>query len=92
MDTVTTINNKKLIERDFDIQLKRKINNNIVLALDKIAQDYITSLNNPMLQDINAAIYKVVITAKQYNNDLKYISAEKIKLNQQPGWIMELKH
>ena len=49
MDTVTTINNKKLIERDFDIQLKRKINNNIVLALDKIAQDYITSLNNPML-------------------------------------------
>ena len=49
MDTVTTINNKKLIERDFDIQLKRKINNNIVLALDEIAQDYITSLNNPML-------------------------------------------
>ena len=49
MDTVTTINNKKLIERDFDIQLKRKINNNVVLALDKIAQDYITSLNNPML-------------------------------------------
>ena len=48
MDTVTTINNKKLIERDFDIQLKRKINN-VVLALDKIAQDYITSLNNPML-------------------------------------------
>ena len=47
MDTVTTINNKKLIERDFDIQLKRKIN--VVLALDKIAQDYITSLNNPML-------------------------------------------
>ena len=91
MDTVTTINNKKLIERDFDIQLKRKINN-IVLALDKIAQDYITSLNNPMLQDINAAIYKVVITAKQYNNDLKQISAEKTKLNQQPGWIMELKH
>ena len=71
MDTVTTINNKKLIERDFDIQLKRKINNNIVLALDKIAQDYITSLNNPMLWDINVAIYKVVITAKQYNNDLK---------------------
>ena len=70
MDTVTTINNKKLIERDFDIQLKRKINN-VVLALDKIAQDYITSLNNPMLQDINAVIYKVVITAKQYNNDLK---------------------
>ena len=49
MDTVTTTNNKKLIERDFDIQLKRKINNNVVLALDKIAQDYITSLNNPML-------------------------------------------
>ena len=49
MDTVTTINNKKLIERDFDIQLKRKINNKVVLALDKIAQDYITSLNNPML-------------------------------------------
>ena len=71
MDTVTTINNKKLIERDFDIQLKRKINNKVVLALDKIAQDYITSLNNPMLQDINAVIYKVVITAKQYNNDLK---------------------
>ena len=92
MDTVTTINNKKLIERDFDIQLKRKINNNVVLALNKIAQDYITSLNNPMLWDINVAIYKVVITAKQYNNDLKYISAEKIKLNQQPGWIMELKH
>ena len=92
MDTVTTINNKKLIERDFDIQLKRKINNNIVLALDEIAQDYITSLNNPMLQDINAVIYKVVITAKQYNNDLKQISAEKRKLNQQPEWIMELKH
>ena len=71
MDTVTTINNKKLIERDFDIQLKRKINNNVVLALNKIAQDYITSLNNPMLWDINVAIYKVVITAKQYNNDLK---------------------
>ena len=64
MDTVTTINNKKLIERDFDIQLKRKINNNVVLALNKIAQDYITSLNNPMLWDINVAIYKVVITAK----------------------------
>ena len=92
MDTVTTINNKKLIERDFDIQLKRKINNNVVLALNKIAQDYITSLNNPMLWDINVAIYKVVITAKQYNNDLKQISAEKTKLNQQPGWIMELKH
>ena len=71
MDTVTTINNKKLIERDFDIQLKRKINNNVALALNKIAQDYITSLNNPMLWDINVAIYKVVITAKQYNNDLK---------------------
>ena len=71
MDTVTTINNKKLIERDFDIQLKRKINNNVVLALNKIAQDYLTSLNNPMLWDINVAIYKVVITAKQYNNDLK---------------------
>ena len=71
MDTVTTINNKKLIERDFDIQLKRKINSNVVLALNKIAQDYITSLNNPMLWDINVAIYKVVITAKQYNNDLK---------------------
>ena len=71
MDTVTTINNKKLIERDFDIQLKRKINNNVVLALNKIAQDYITSLNNPMLWDINVAIYKVVITAKLYNNDLK---------------------
>ena len=71
MDTVTTINNKKLIERDFDIQLKRKINNNVVLALNKIAQDYLTSLNDPMLWDINVAIYKVVITAKQYNNDLK---------------------
>ena len=51
------------------------------LALDKITKDYITSLNNPTLWDINVAIYTVAITAKQYNNDLKEIPAEKTKLN-----------
>ena len=35
------------------------------------------SLNNPTLWDINVAIYTVAITAKQYNNDLKKIPAEK---------------
>ena len=62
------------------------------LALDKITKDYITSLNNPTLWDINVAIYTVAITAKQYNNDLKEIPAEKTKLNnvvQQRGWITE---
>ena len=72
--------------------LIRKINNTVALALDKITKDYITSLNNTTLWDINAAIYTVAITAKQYNNDLKEIPAEKTKLNnvgQQRGWITE---
>ena len=77
MDNIITINNEKLIERRFDTRLNRKIINNVVLAVDKIPKDYITSLNNPTLWDINVAIYTVAITAKQYNNDLKKIPAEK---------------
>ena len=77
MDNIITINNEKLIERCFDTRLNRKIINNVVLAVDKIPKDYITSLNNPTLWDINVAIYTVAITAKQYNNDLKKIPAEK---------------
>ena len=88
MDNITTVNNEKLIERRFDTRLNRKINNNVVLALDNIAKDYITSLNNPTLWDINVAIY----TAKQYNNNLKEIPAEKTKPRQQPGWITQLEH
>ena len=88
MDNITTVNNEKLIERRFDTRLNRKINNNVVLALDKIAKDYITSLNNPTLWDIDVAIY----TAKQYNNNLKEIPAEKTKPRQQPGWITQFEH
>ena len=50
------------------------LTNTIVLA-----NDCITSLNNPTLQDIIVAIYTVAITAKQYNNDVKEIAAEKTK-------------
>ena len=62
MDNITTVNNEKLIVKHFDSRLNRKIN--VVLALDKIAKDYITSLNNPMLWDINTAVYMVAITAE----------------------------
>ena len=34
----------------------------------------------------------MAITAKQYNNDLKEIPAEKTKPCQQPGWITELEY
>ena len=81
MDNIITINNEKLIERCFDARLNRKIINNVVLAVDKIPKDYITSLNNPTLWDINVAIYTVAITARQYNNDLKKIPAGKKKQN-----------
>ena len=87
VDNITIVNNKKLIERRLDTRLK--INNNVALALDKIAKDCIPSLNNPTLCDINVAIYTMAITVKQYNNDLKEIPAEKTKPRQQPGWITE---
>ena len=85
MDNVTTVNKKKIIGRCFDTRLNRKTNDKAILALDKIAKDYITSLNNPTLWDINVAIYTMVITAKQYNINLKEIPAEKAKPCQQPG-------
>ena len=82
MDNITAGNNKKLIERRFDTRLNRKINNNVILALDKIAKDHITSLNSPTLWDINVAIYTVAITAKQYSSDLTETPAEKTKSHQ----------
>ena len=82
MDNITAVNNKKLIERRLDTRLNRKMNNNVILALDKIAKDYITSLNSPTLWDINVAIYTVAITAKQYSSDLKETPAEKTKSRQ----------
>ena len=39
VDNITIVNNKKLIDRRFDTRLK--INNNVALALDKIAKDCI---------------------------------------------------
>ena len=71
----------------WSIPLIRKINNTVALALDKITKYYITSLKNPMLWDwdINVAIYTVAITARQYNNYLKEIPAEKTKLNNMGG-------
>ena len=43
MDNITTVNNEILIERRFDTRLNRKITNNVVLALDKIAKGLIMS-------------------------------------------------
>ena len=76
---------QKMLMFRWSIPLIRKINNTVALALDKITKYYITSLKNPMLWDINVAIYTVAITARQYNNYLKEIPAEKTKLNNMGG-------
>ena len=76
---------QKMLMFHWSIPLIRKINNTVALALDKITKYYITSLKNPMLWDINVAIYTVAITARQYNNYLKEIRAKKTKLNNMGG-------
>ena len=64
---------KPIEERVYTTKINKKIPTDYLKAINTVASDYLTNINDIMFWDINVSIYTTAFTAKQELNDLKEI-------------------
>ena len=62
-----TIKNQSIDETVYSTKCNKKLSDDVIKVIDFLA---IKELDNPKLFDINALLYTLAITAKEYVNDL----------------------
>ena len=65
-----TIKNESIDETVYSTKCNKKLSDDVIKVIDFLANSAIKELDNPKLFDINALLYTLAITAKEYVNDL----------------------
>ena len=87
-----TIKVKNLDNRVHTTDVNKAISNDVLLAINTVANRHLQSIDGVTFWEINVTLYAAVASVKQYNNDLKQIERKPIGKNSAPCWIKQLEH
>ena len=76
-------------ERVYTTKINKKIPTDYLKAINTVACEYLTSIDNITFWDINVSIYTTAVTIKQELNDLKEINRNINSKNTSPRWTIK---
>ena len=77
-------------ERVYTTKVNKKIQTDYLKAINIVAREYLTIIDNITFWDINLSIYTAAVTIKQELKDLKEINRNINAKNTSPRWVIKL--
>ena len=83
-ETTLTANLK---DRQINTKLNKKLDKNIIIAVNDIAKEILESIESPNYHDINCLIYATAVICKAYKQDIQQKPTSRKESNTLPKWL-----